>query len=43
MNRIACREVFLFIFGGPIAGPLRVPFFEAKKLLYAFSRSRRDY
>lgn len=42
VNRTACRAVFFFIFGGPIAGPLRVPFFEAKKLLYAASRSRRD-
>jgi hypothetical protein len=42
VNRIACRAVFFFVFGGPILGPLRVPFFEAKKLLYAVSRSRSD-
>ncbi|MFI0733951.1 hypothetical protein ACH4S9_33870 [Streptomyces sp. NPDC021225] len=42
VNRIACRAVFLFFFGGPIIGPLRAPFFEAKKLLYAASRSRKD-
>lgn len=42
VNRIACREVFFFIVGGPTFDPLRVPFFEAKKLLYATSRSLSD-
>lgn len=42
VNRIACRAIFFFVFGGPILGPLRVPFLEAKKLLYAASRSRSD-
>ncbi|MGW6395814.1 hypothetical protein ACWFR1_36145 [Streptomyces sp. NPDC055103] len=42
VKRMDWRLVFFLNFGGPIFGPLRVPFLEAKKLEYAVSRSRRD-
>jgi hypothetical protein len=35
VNRTAWRLVFFLKRGGPAFGPLRVPFFEAKKLVYA--------
>ncbi len=42
VNLTAWRLVFFLKRGGPIFGPLRVPFFAAKKLENAVSRSRRD-